>query len=454
MFRRFAVIILALIINQLICKPFKDITSIAQLDSMSVFSFAIMSDNKGDALNKKEFERMDKWIKETKSEFVIGLGDHVKRGWKNQFVDFLKEDKWWYRHFYPVLADGENEFYGESQADRSKGKELFELTDIRERENVKFTKEGSKYYAKIKVKDYTVHLISLFFPDSPSDESVAFPDESKKYLVDVLNSIEKSDKDIIIAAAHSRMGYWLNNLPKEQLDITLDKVDLVLSATTHIFQVFNSYGDEKVPLAINTGSITFPNLFCPGGYVQVNLVEDPTAIVVQYINAEKKDRKLQNTYYSAVKKLNGEVVSADFKELKKKDDPNRIIAETSREFSTEELKALLHIYCMEKFNTDTAIINNFRGLSKGDVNYIEYLSIFPYKNKIVTLSVNPAEYDSIFTAKTSSKVTRITTDAYTGEYILKALNMDRSKLEKTDFDEIKLLKKFMKKSDDIKFIDD
>jgi predicted phosphodiesterase len=311
-FQKFPVIILVLIISQLFAKPFKDITSIAQLDSMSVFSFAIMSDNKGDALNKKEFKRMDKWIKGSGAEFVVGLGDHVKRGWKNQFVDFLKEDRWWYTKFYPVLADGENEYYGESQADRTKGNMLFDLTDMKERGNIEFTEEGSEYYAKIKVKDYTIHLISLFYPDSPSDDRVAFPDESKKYLVDILNSIDKKKKDIIIAAAHSRMGYWLNNLPYDKRDVVLNKVDLVLSATTHVFQVFNSYGDEIVPLAINTGSITYPNLFCPGGYVQVNVVEDPDAFVVQYINAEKKDRKLQNTYYSAVKKLNGEVVSTNF----------------------------------------------------------------------------------------------------------------------------------------------
>jgi hypothetical protein len=446
--------LLIVIFQSLFSKPFKEINSMAQLDSMSIFSFAIMSDNKGDALNKKEFKRMDKWIKETNAEFVIGLGDHVKRSWKNQFVDLLKEDKWWNTHFYPVIADGENEFYGENQADRSKGKKFLDLTDIKERKNVQFTDEGSEYYAKFEIKGYTVHFISLFYPDTPSNDSIAFPETSKKYLIELLKSIEKTDKDIVIAGAHSRTGYWLNNLSNEQRDIVLDKVDLVLSATSHIFQVFNTYGGEKVPLAINTGAITHPRLFCKGGYVQVDLVENPTALVVQYINAEKKNRKLSNTYYSAVKKINGEVISANFKELKKKDDPNRIIAETFKEYSTEELKALLQSYSMEKFETDTAIINNFRGMSKGDINYIEYLSIFPYKNKIVTLSVNPAEYDSIFTAKTSREVTRITTDAYTGGYIVKELKMDESKIEKTDFDEINLLKKFLKKNNDIKYLDD
>ncbi|NOR44019.1 MAG: hypothetical protein GQ534_00405, partial [Candidatus Delongbacteria bacterium] len=212
----FIATLLVLSVQSIYSKPFKDIISMAQLDSMSVLSFAIMSDNKGDALNKKEFERMDKWVKKSGVEFVIGLGDHVKRAWKNQFVDFLKEDKWWRTHFYPVIADGENEYYGESQADRSKGKQFLDLTNIKERKNVEFTEEGSEYYAKFEIKGYTIHFISLFYPDNPSNDSIAFPESSKEYLIGILNSIEKSDKDIVIAGAHSRTGYWLNNLSSTQ----------------------------------------------------------------------------------------------------------------------------------------------------------------------------------------------------------------------------------------------
>ena len=455
MTKRITVIVLTLILSQITySKPFKDITSMAHLDSISIFSFAIMSDNKGDALNKKEFERMDKWVKQTNVEFVIGLGDHVKRSWKNQFVDLLKEDIWWRTHFFPVIADGENEFYGKSQADRSKGKEFFELTNIRERESIKLTEEGSEYYFKKVIKGYTLHFIALYYPDSPSNDSIAFPESSREYLINTLNSIEKSDKDIVIAAAHSRTGYWLNDLSKEQLDIVLDKVDLVLSATTHIFQVFNTFGGEKVPLAINTGAITHPFLFCPGGYVQVNLVEDPTALVVQYINAEKKNRKLQNTYYSAVKKINDAVISADFKEMNKKDDPYRIVAETAKEFSKENLQVLLQNYSMEKFKTDTAIINNFSGLKKGEINFIEYLSVFPYNNKIVTMTLNPAQYDSVFSVKAPKDEIKIAIDAYYAGRYAKYLGIDDDKIDKTDFNEIKLLKKAIKKNDDVKYLDD
>ena len=89
-------------------------------------------------------------------------------------------------------------------------------------------------------------------------------------------------------------------------------------------------------------------------------------------------------YTSAVKKINGEVISANFKEIKRKDDPNRIVAETSKEFSQEKLQILLQTYSMKKFQADTAIINNFTGLKMGEINFTEYLSVFPYKNKIVT----------------------------------------------------------------------
>ena len=94
------------------------ISSIEDLDSKAVFNFAIMSDHKGDSPSSSiHFANMVRWISESNARFVIGLGDHVKKGKKNSFLNFLHNNTWWHSNFYPNVADAENEFYGKSQAD-------------------------------------------------------------------------------------------------------------------------------------------------------------------------------------------------------------------------------------------------------------------------------------------------------------------------------------------------
>ena len=109
---------------------------------------------------------------------------------------------------------------------------------------------------------------------------------------------------------------------------------------------------------------------------------------------------------------------------------------------------------MKKFKADTAIINNFTGLKMGEINFIEYLSVFPYNNKIVTMTLNTAQYDSIFDAKAPKEEIKIALDGYYAGWYAKHLGIKDNKIEKTDLNEIKLLKKFVKKNDDIKYLDD
>ena len=89
---------------------------IVALDREAAFSFAIMSDHKGlSSVDSDRFARMELWIEESGDAFVIGLGDHLKIGRPNTFLEFLENDRWWHDNFYPNVADGENEFYGGAQ---------------------------------------------------------------------------------------------------------------------------------------------------------------------------------------------------------------------------------------------------------------------------------------------------------------------------------------------------
>ena len=66
-----------------------DIETIEDLDALAAFSFAIMSDNKGESpVSSAAFKRMTEWIDTSNDRFIIGLGDHVKKGYGNTFLAF------------------------------------------------------------------------------------------------------------------------------------------------------------------------------------------------------------------------------------------------------------------------------------------------------------------------------------------------------------------------------
>ena len=152
------------------------VESIADLDRLADLHFAIMSDNKGDSpLSSVEFARMTTWIKEGNPAFMIGLGDHVKHRLENTFIPWLQSDPWWHEHFYPNVADGENEYYSPThrQSDYGEGGQILDLVALEAHANV-IRPNRSEYYAQISVSNYTVHLIQMHFSDQPRDVAIAF----------------------------------------------------------------------------------------------------------------------------------------------------------------------------------------------------------------------------------------------------------------------------------------
>lgn len=271
-----------------------------------VFSFAIFSDNHGEETDQIEFKRMADWIESNNCSFVLGTGDHVQAKTKNNFIDFLKNNKWWYSNFYPTVADNENGHYGKNQADWGSGVKLFDLTDIKSRKNVKFAENGVEYHAVINEKGLNIHIISLHYPDQPDIDSIAFKESSKEYMVEILKSIDKNENDIIIIGAHSRLGYWLDKLNKDQKKIVDEKADIVLSSTTHVFHIFSENGDAG-PLVLNTGSITRPRLWGSPGFISVDVYNDPLEIDASYIDCSKKKLTKPKLFFRAKKEINGRI---------------------------------------------------------------------------------------------------------------------------------------------------
>lgn len=284
--------------------------NIEKLDASAIFSFAIMSDHKGlSPVDSERFAKMARWMDKSGDRFVIGLGDHLKINRPNTFLSFLHENQWWNKNFYPNIADGENEFYGGQQDSWGQGGPFLENLNFDKKNNVTMRDNGVEYYAKITTEGYNVHLIQLHFPDHPRDEKLAFREDSKNYLENTLDQLKKGPKDIVIVAAHSINGFWIEEVSGKQKQLIAEKCDLALSATTHHFQrkKLAEYGDAGA-LMINTGSITYPDSDIYGsvaGYVQVHVMENPLRLDVKYLDIDKDNRQLPDREYAFTKIVGG-----------------------------------------------------------------------------------------------------------------------------------------------------
>jgi len=428
------------------------VNTIEELDSASVFSFAIMSDNKGESSkSREEFANMVNWIAESGDKFVIGLGDHVKKGWDNSFLPFIEDHKWWRENFYPNIADGENEYYGKSQADWGAGAPFLDVTDLRSKEDVEIRENSCEYYAKIHFREFTIHLIQLHFSDSPKDPEIAFNEDSRKYLIETLESIKKGKKDIIIAAAHSRKGFWVNILSDERQKIVMDKCDLVLSATTHFFErmVLDDYETDG-PLIINTGSITYASSYCPNGYIQVHVLEKPLALVVQYYDASHDRREMRHSEYAYIKLVGREIFKTDFKKPRPEDNLDRIVGKLPKQYKTDAMQSVTESLFVAFTDADIAYVEIESGLDSGEIVYRDLWKVFPFNNEVFMLTLTDKEVKKIFEDKlplNGLKEINLAINSWNASYIIGVLNLTDDKILKTGKTEIDVLEDWLSSFD-------
>jgi hypothetical protein len=173
-------IIIALLIVFTFSTSLRAQMSIKKLDSIAVLSFAIMSDNKGYALENSDMNKCDLWMREAGDKFVLGLGDHVKGNRANPFLDLMKTDSLWHNHFYPNVADGENEFWGRDQEDWGAGAPILDYVGLDKRKNVDIRSNNCEYYAIEEHNGIRVHIIQLHYSDNPPDPAIAFNESTRK----------------------------------------------------------------------------------------------------------------------------------------------------------------------------------------------------------------------------------------------------------------------------------
>ncbi len=292
--------------------------NIEQLEESSTISFAIFSDNHGNSpYDNIQMAKMNSWMQKSNAEFAIGLGDHIMQQDGRNFLSFIARNHWWYNNFYPTIADSENAFFGKSQDDVDAGGALLTMMNFDNRKDIIKRNMKSEYYAVREVNGYRFHIITLHFPDQPYTDA-AFTEESKKFMTTILNGIQKTNKDVVIVNAHSRFGFWIDNLSPNQRVTIMNKADLVLSGTTHHFEKYytsNVKAGQKMPLIINAGSTTNARFGSHNGYVQIDLLPTENALVAQYINLDADAKELAPSNESFIKYINGGVKNVMFETL-------------------------------------------------------------------------------------------------------------------------------------------
>ncbi len=288
---------------------------IKKLDSLAVYSFSIMSDNKGYGLENMHMFKCDHWIREAGDRFIIGLGDHVKDNRPNPFLPLIKTDSLWHNHFYPNVADGENEYWGEDQADWGSGAPILDYVDLANRSHVIIRSNKCEYYALEEHEGIKVHIIQLHYSDSPKDPAIAFNESSRQYLMDVLDRIKKTDNDIIVVLAHT--GPWVEQLNESRKKKLLSKADLILGATTHWYKryIFSRGNPDSGALAFNTGAVGNSG---DSGFLHIHVLKNPTRIIVQYQQTKNSSRILQKEEYAYLKFINGKITGVNWDQVLKR----------------------------------------------------------------------------------------------------------------------------------------
>lgn len=263
--------------------------------------------------------KCDKWIREAGDRFILGLGDHVKDNRKNPFLDLIKNDTLWHNHFYPNVADGENEYWGKDQGDWGAGAPILDYVDLSKRKNVKIRDNKCEYYAIEKYDGIKVHIIQLHYSDTPTDPNIAFNESTREYLMNTLENIDKTNNDIIVVLAHT--GPWVNQLSEERKLKLMNKADLILGATTHRYKRYYFLGEDvdTGALALNTGSVGNSPTY--NGFLQVHVLKNPTRMIVQYQETKHDERELQGKGFAYEKIINGKIREIEWNTFLE-DEPN------------------------------------------------------------------------------------------------------------------------------------
>jgi len=278
------------------------------LKAMSLFTFAIMGDNKGAGLENRHFSNCVNQINDLDAKFIVGMGDDLSNSSYMGFLNFTATNEFWNTNFWPNVADGENRHYSGSQATWGGGRPIYDHFSLTNRPGVTVLPFGEEkpgensvsYYVPLVVTNadtnanVAIHLVQMTFSDQPTDTSQSFRDETREFLTNTLTSIDKSGgRDITLAVAHSLSGYWINVLNSTRKNIVLSECDIALAATTHYYGRPANHGTNAT-LELNTGHCgAYNSSESTSGFLAGYVIDDPLCLLLMYTRTTENTMSIQ-----------------------------------------------------------------------------------------------------------------------------------------------------------------
>jgi len=330
------------------------VESIDELDEQAAFHFTVFSDGWGiHPDNNQDMRKREEWILENGSRFATTAGDHLtapRDGWTYQFNKYIADSEnpdWWRENFYPGVADHDVQYYtgetpDEGQSNWGAAWPMLDGIGMYDRENAQFAHEmfdwyaewldnldpewewwdgleedypeslsgrSSDYYVQREEDGVTFHLIIGHHVSSDgTNEVTGFPEQSKRFMIETLEGIDKGDDDVIIMTTQSWSGNFIDQLSIERQRKIVGKADLVFSGNQHKVNYFTqtSYEYQKwhdepyfdytdhpdypdIALALNSGACDTGIM--PGLW-ELHVFKDPLRMTVQYCQTRFEERQL------------------------------------------------------------------------------------------------------------------------------------------------------------------
>jgi hypothetical protein len=289
----------ALIFLAVFCSPHSKVKETAGLTDPERLrvTFAVLGDTHGNAVEDSSFANAVRQMEDLQVSFIVGLGDNLEdpkntRKTHDTFLDWVREQPFWMVHFWPTVADGENEYFGTGSGDWGAGRGLIDFFGVPYRPDVVMAegehpvKPPVSYYVPIRIGEVTVHLIQLTFSDTPKGNPIIpFREETRAFMERILRTINKDGNDIVVIGAHSETGTWIDVLSGARQALIRRQCDLALSGTTHDYKR-TDHGPTG-PLALTNG-FCFDKVHDPDqsdyGWIAVYVFSDPLCLMTVYVN--------------------------------------------------------------------------------------------------------------------------------------------------------------------------
>lgn len=297
----------AVLVGLLSPRPALGVSSISELDSIALFHFSIMSDNKGDATENSNVKKWDSWARS--GEFCLGVGDNLQvKG--EPFLPFISSNTFWKTKFLPNIGDGENQHFSGDQAKWGSGWEMFNSfpnfftrSDVVFRPLTTLSRDRKVDYRYTFQKGgFTVTAFQLHMSDS-YDGSMnpaygGLSHVSSNWLIselDKIRAVGKSDRHIVIVLVQTDIVQnWLDNAPAALKTAIFKTADLAIGASTHRYGWLTRYKDTcnkgKGPVVYNSGSCGYSP--STQGYMEIHVLDYPPRFTVCYINTEHNATRL------------------------------------------------------------------------------------------------------------------------------------------------------------------